>query len=962
MNATEGQTIGALLAANARDRGDRDALVDPAGRTYSHAELFALVASGAAALRDHATGRVAVLLPQGAPLALVLLAASSGGTCVPLNPDYRRDEVRAHLERMDIALLVTDPDACPEAAEAARGAGVPLVRPCLSPDSLGFEGESCAVAPGPGPVAPRSPCDTAFVLHTSGSTARAKIVPLTEARLLASAHSLAESLELSDADRCLNMLPLFHVGAIVDLLLGPLSVGGSVIVTRDMSPASFAAALRWRPTWYQGVPAMLQSILEAGRDLSDAGLRFIRSVSAPLPGQLLLDVESAFGIPVIEIYGMTETAGLICSNPLPPGRRKRGSVGLPVDHEVLILDDGGNPAAPLAAGEVIVRGESVIDAYEGDDQLNREQFFSGWLRTGDLGYLDEDGYLFLTGRQKELVNRGGEKISPAEIDQYLLEHPDVRYAGAFPVPHPTLGEEINAAVVLRDGSAIDERELLTFLAPRLPEFKLPRRIHRVAALPTNAAGKLVRAELPALCGCADIASRATPYVAPGSRLSSLLAGMWQSALGVERVGMDDNFFELGGDSLSAATFITALHEKLGEDVLIPPLYDAPTIREVERALTAAGDNPERTLAAALSGLPPDVYDEVAQSVSGVPGLRKRPESLIYGRNTLGSLPPVFISSGMDKDVVSRLFGADQPLYWMRSLLDLESRSPENTRLLAGHYVWEIGDIYPDGPIVLVGYCEGAKIAAYAAAALQAAGREVALLYLMEQLVPLEYAGRTRLVFARQSNFNPYRKFAVPEPGWRKYYSGELGVTELPWRHPWFLERDRIAELVPRIREDIRSALAGEPVRNPVPARDEGEQRQRLALEDRRVDIRTRCSRVSVTGKQVAVSVEVTNRSAVAWLPYAESGLFLAARWVNRLGHRGGIVRRVALERAIEPGECRRWNFVVGTPGKPGRWRLDVDMAEEGICLFQDVTACKFHRDVLLLPSWRTLGPGVRAGT
>ncbi len=959
MSARNGQTIGALLAENARARGDRTALIDLEGPGYTHAELFALVESGAAALREYSADRVAVLLPQGAPLALVLLAVASSTTCAPLNHEYRRADIREYLERMHISLLVTDPDAFPEAAGAARDAGVPVLRPQLSPGRLGFAaGENAVSVRRDRPAAAHTPGDIALLLHTSGSTARAKIVPLTDARLLASAHSLAASLELDASDRCLNMMPLFHVGALVDLLLGPLSVGGSVIVTGDVSPASFEAAMPFHPTWYQGVPTMLQSIVEPGRRLSPCGLRFIRSVSAPLPGQLLSDVEDAFGVPVIEIYGMTEAAGLICSNPLPPGARKRGSVGLPVDHDVLILDDSGNRAVPMTVGEVIVRGESVIDAYEGDDELNREQFFSGWLRTGDLGYLEDDGYLYITGRLKDLVNRGGEKISPAEIDRHLLEHPEVVQAGAFPVAHPTLGEEINAAVVLREASTVGERELQAFLAGRVADFKVPRRIYPVGSLPTNAAGKLVRGDLPLICGVAGADTQISPpYTAPDSPLSRQLAAMWQSALGVERVGMDDNFFELGGDSLSATTFVTELRDRLGADVFVPQLYDSPTIRDVAKALNEHTSNSAQQLAAAMSGLPEAVYDEVSRSVSGVPGLRKRPESLVFGRNTLGSRTPVFISTGMDRTQVSQLFGADQPVYWMRNLLQLECRSPENTRALASYYVREIQDIQPDGPLILVGNCEGAKIAAYAAVELRDAGRDIALLYMMEQLVPVEYAGRTRLVFARQSNFNPHRKFDAPEAGWRKYYTGELSATVLPWKHPWFLLPEYVDRLIPDIQREIEAALAGEPMRDAVPRFDGARSLQRLDLEDRNVQIEVRCPRVAWTRNQVNIEVRIVNRSEVEWLPYEQSGIFLAARWVNRLGHRGHIARWVRLQRGIKPGERRTMEFPVRTPRKPGRWKLDVDMAEEGICLFQDVTGRKFHREVLLLPSLKKTGTG-----
>jgi acyl-CoA synthetase (AMP-forming)/AMP-acid ligase II len=336
--------------------------------------------------------------------------------------------------------------------------------------------------------------DVALILHTSGSTGRPKRVPLKHANLSVSAQNVARSYGLTEDDVSLCVMPLFHVHGLVASTLATLTTGGTVVVPNKFNPLSF-----WRvakdagATWYSAVPTIHQILASRKGGERPAGaerLRFIRSCSASLAPQLMEEMEAAFGAPVLEAYGMTEAAHQMASNPLPPAARKPGSVGRGTDVQISIMDPQGRHLSTGQRGEVVIKGPNVISGYENNPEANATSFVDGWFRTGDQGYLDEQGYLTLVGRIKELINRGGEKISPREIDEVLLTHPAVAEAVCFGVPHPTWGEEVAAAVVVRE--AVTEPELLAFCKDRLADFKRPKQIHITETIPRTATGKIQR--------------------------------------------------------------------------------------------------------------------------------------------------------------------------------------------------------------------------------------------------------------------------------------------------------------------------------------------------------------------------------------------------------------------------------------------------------------------------------------
>jgi oxalate---CoA ligase len=449
--------------------------------------------------------RVGIVLPNGPEMALTFLAVSACATAAPLNPRYREDEFRFYLEDLGAKVLITRPGEM-DAAHAAAPAGTVKLGLAGTGAEAALQRSGMVV----NPVAPvwSSPEHVALVLHTSGTTSRPKIVPLRHENLVASASNIVSSLHLGPTDRCLNVMPLFHIHGLVAGLLAPLSAGGSVVCPAGFDPFKFFDWLdRFGPTWYTAVPTMHQVILsraERHRDvIARASMRFVRSSSAALPTSVLEKVCELFRAPVIEAYGMTEASHQMTSNPLPPDVQKPGSVGRGTGIEVAIMDEAGSLLPRGKPGEVVIKGRTVLREYESNPEANAKAFTNGWFRTGDQGYLDEDGYLFLTGRLKEIINRGGEKISPLEIDEVLLRHPAVAQAVAFAMPHDRLGEEVAAAVVLADGAEATERDLRDFAASRLADFKVPRKVVFLQEIPKGPTGKLQRIGLAARLGLAS---------------------------------------------------------------------------------------------------------------------------------------------------------------------------------------------------------------------------------------------------------------------------------------------------------------------------------------------------------------------------------------------------------------------------------------------------------------------------
>jgi oxalate---CoA ligase len=453
--------------------------------------------------------RIALSLPNGPEMASAFLAVAAGATACPLNPAYRADEFEFYLCDLQARALIVATGDSTEAMTVAKQLGVRVLS--LTPrGAAGLFDLSEAVSTTPTPVLQGGMAaagDVALILHTSGTTSRPKSVPLTQANVCASAHHVRETLQLSAPDCGLNIMPLFHIHGLVAGLLAPLAGGGRVFCSPGFNALKFFAWMQEaRPTWYTAVSTMHQTIVARAAHnaqiIADHPLRFMRSSSASIPPQVIAALEAAFNAPLIESYGMTEAAHQMTSNPLPPGLRIPGSVGLAAGPDVALMDDAGQLLPAGQTGEIVIRGANVTCGYENNPQANAGAFTNGWFRTGDQGVMNAQGYLSITGRLKEIINRGGEKISPREVDEVLLDHPAVARVVTFAVPHEKLGEEVAAAVVLRDGMTATERELREFVSQRLVDFKVPRKIVMLEDLPRGATGKVQRIGLAQKLGLA----------------------------------------------------------------------------------------------------------------------------------------------------------------------------------------------------------------------------------------------------------------------------------------------------------------------------------------------------------------------------------------------------------------------------------------------------------------------------
>ncbi|MGE5118254.1 MAG: acyl--CoA ligase [Betaproteobacteria bacterium] len=500
------------LLATAAD--DAVALTAPSRPGLTHAGLRRQVADTLACLNALGVGRndrVGIVLPNGPEMASCFVACAAGTTSAPLNPAYRADEFDFYLSDLHAKALIVEQGSTSPAVEVASRLGVRIVE--LLVDAGAPAGSFRLAARDAGAAAPAAeggfgrPDDIAMVLHTSGTTSRPKIVPLSVANLCASARHIRTTLQFTPRDAGLNIMPLFHIHGLIAGVLAPLSAGGRVFCTPGFNALKFFAWMdEAHPTWYTAVPTMHQAIVQRARGNAEIiarnPLRFLRSSSSSMPPQVIRELEEIFHAPLIEAYGMTEATHQMASNPLPPAARKPGTVGRAAGPEIAIMGEGGALLGAGETGEIVIRGPNVTRGYEANPKANAEAFTNGWFRTGDQGSMDAEGYVSITGRLKEIINRGGEKVSPREVDEILMDHPAVAQVVCFGMPHAKLGEEVAACVVLREGRAVTERELQAFVGQRVADYKVPKKILFMDEIPKGATGKLQRIGLAAKLGLA----------------------------------------------------------------------------------------------------------------------------------------------------------------------------------------------------------------------------------------------------------------------------------------------------------------------------------------------------------------------------------------------------------------------------------------------------------------------------
>ena len=587
------------LAAQAERTPHALAIAAPHRRPLTYEGLLTQTHAVRAALNSMGIGRsdrVVMALNNGPEMAVAFVAMSSCVTCVPLNPNYRADEFEFYMSRLNARALVIDSENSSPAKAVGTALGLSIIE--LSPER-DAEAGTFQLSGGGGPLNARGgfaqPEEHALLLHTSGTTSAPKIVPLTHGNVCSMATNNQVFLGLTGEDLCLNVMPLFHSTGLIGVTLSSMMSGAGVVCPEGFYAPKFVDWFEeFKPTWFTAVPSIHQAILlrtaDEGDRVSQNRLRFIRSSSSALPRSVLQELEATFNAPVIESYGLTE-CGMIACNPLPPGQRKVGSVGVPTLVELAVRDESDALLGPHETGQVVVRGACVMAGYEGGDAVNKESFAGEWFKTGDQGFLDTNGYLFLTGRLKEIINRGGEKIAPLEVDEALMDHPAVEQAVTFGVSNELLGEEVAAAVVLRPQCTATEKEIREFVTKRLADFKVPRQVLILTEIPKGSFGKIQRNGLAKRLGvkrCDQLPLKSeVAYTPPATWEESRLVEIWARVLGLSSVGIHDDFFGLGGDSILATQIVSQVRKLMQVELSPVSLFEMPTVAELARSLQTA---------------------------------------------------------------------------------------------------------------------------------------------------------------------------------------------------------------------------------------------------------------------------------------------------------------------------------------------------------------------------------------
>jgi acyl-CoA synthetase (AMP-forming)/AMP-acid ligase II len=589
-SGTMEKSIYNLIKIQSEKSPDSIAILAPERKPLTYRQLLLQIDYVARKLNSMGLGRndrIATVLPDGPEMAVTFISVASCATFVPMNPHYLAGEFSPYLSDLNAKSVIVQAGIETPVREVAKNLGIPVIELCPLPE------EEAGIFTLTGQAYPdskdsdfASPDDIALLLLTSGTTSMPKIVPLTQSIICTTARILSEGIKLDNNDRTLNISPLFHAQGLLGQLLSSLISGAGVVCTPGFfAPEFFEWMKEFSPTWYSASPHIHQLILErAGKNkkiIDEHPLRIIRTGAAPMPAGVLAELERIFNVPVIEVYGTTESYP-VSSNPMPPGKRKINSAGTATETDIAIMDERGNFLTSGETGEILVKGPTVISGYENNPEANRKSFINGWFRTGDQGFIDLEGYLFITGRIKEIINRGGEKISPGEVEKVLIEHPSVSQAVTFSVPHEKLGEDLAAAVVLKDNTSVTEIELREFVASRLSYFKVPGQVVFINEIPKGTTGKVQRIGLAEKLGIKsnlEQIKEKTDFVPAETPLEKELEKIWCHVLCLEQIGINDNFLFIGGDSILATQIIALVRKKMQVELTSFDFFESPTIAE-----------------------------------------------------------------------------------------------------------------------------------------------------------------------------------------------------------------------------------------------------------------------------------------------------------------------------------------------------------------------------------------------
>jgi acyl-CoA synthetase (AMP-forming)/AMP-acid ligase II/thioesterase domain-containing protein len=706
--ATPESTFLDVVAGHAERNPDQPALVALGFAPISYRDLLVQTAKIWDCLRDAGIkygSQIGIALPSGPESAITTIAIAAHATCVPFNPRLSQSEFERELNRFNLDALIVPGRLDSPVRAAAESGSYGLFEVSKIKDSPANFGISCVRRPkharaSRGEISSQS---AVLLLRTSATTGPSKLVPVTHGNMIDLAGKMAHWFSFTADDRAACVLPTYYAAGSKLNIVVPLLLGQTITLPAAARPERLAEWIsELQPTWFSAGPTFLQAVLDDLRSSQEPppkhDLRFITSGSAHLPSRVRSELEGILKCPILEVYGISE-AGVMAANPAPPAKRKPGTAGLIAQGELVIRGETGKPLSTGEIGDVFVGGPGLMPGYIGEAKPFGAGIRDGWLPTGDIGFVDSEGFLTILGRTKEVINRGGEKVSPAEIEDALMLHQCVREAAAFGVPHPRLGENVAAAVVLQPETTITPLGLRSFLRNHLAPFKIPQRIDIVKSLPKSHTGKILRTEL------ADTALHREHQIARAEHpLEFQIMDIWQRLLQRTDIGIHDDFFEAGGDSLLATQMLLEVEAAVGSRVPQSALAEASTIRQLATIATAGSDDEEF----------------VTKAKDGV----GTPFFFCHGD---------FVTRGFYALKLAALLEANQPVYLIQPLRDVDDSSDLVIEEMARSHVPRLLELQPHGKFRLGGYCNGGLLAWEIAHQLRQAGREVESVVLIDAL-------------------------------------------------------------------------------------------------------------------------------------------------------------------------------------------------------------------------------------
>jgi acyl-CoA synthetase (AMP-forming)/AMP-acid ligase II/thioesterase domain-containing protein len=700
----------------ARQQPNESAIVSSSHDPLRYGDLLRQIDGIAAGLRlagIRSHHRIANAVTAGPEAVLATVGVACHTAAVPIDPKLTVAELAQRFERLGLnAVICSKGDSC-AARTAAEQCGIAIIEAAPAKRKrkleINLEPTITSVAAVGGEPTEET---VAFILQTSGTTELPKFVPFSHGNMLAAAARMQAWFDLVPKDRCLSIAPAYYSHGLKVAVFTPLLTGGSIAVPSDPGIIDLD---EWfddlRPTWTSAAPPLYRALLETAHRCADTpthNLRFVLSGGTLIGRDVREGIEDTFGIPILDHYGSSEAAQIAANLP-GPGLSKAGTCGRPWPGILKIVNEGGQQIGTGERGEVLVTGPTLTAGYLENPDANRASFTEGWFHTGDIGSLDADGFLTLHGRIKELINRGGEKISPFEIEFALLQHPDVAEAAAFAVPHPRLGEDAMAAVVLRDGATATPQQLRSFLMDRVASFKVPRRVLALDTLPKDRMGKVLRGQLTAVhskrpAQALDRAS-ADAQQPPTQDLETTLLALWRRLLHSDDIGIDDDFFDRGGDSLLAVQALLEIERLIGHTPPKSLLFEAATVRQLLPRLS----EPAHESAGSLLHL----------NATGA----RRPLLFFHGDYERNS--PYFLVR------LARLLGPEQPILGIPPHGVSGERVPSTIEAMAAQRLPALRREQREGPYRLGGFCNGAVVAFETARLLKDAGQDIETLILID---------------------------------------------------------------------------------------------------------------------------------------------------------------------------------------------------------------------------------------